>query len=59
MKSLGDWKLTDGIGSDKKEATSSLDIRPKKGRVTVPHPKRDRTIRTIKSIEKQSGLRLL
>ncbi len=31
----------------------------KKGRVTVPHPKRDMTIRTIKSIEKQSGLSLL
>ncbi len=30
----------------------------KKGRVTVPHPKRDIPIRTLKSIEKQSGLKL-
>ena len=28
------------------------------GRVTVPHPKRDLPIGTIRSIEKQSGLRL-
>ncbi|MBI4965417.1 MAG: type II toxin-antitoxin system HicA family toxin [Desulfomonile tiedjei] len=31
----------------------------KKGKVTVPHPKKDMTIRTVKSIEKQSGLSLL
>ncbi|MBZ9871893.1 type II toxin-antitoxin system HicA family toxin [Mesorhizobium sp. BR1-1-9] len=30
----------------------------KKGRVTVPHPKRDIPIGTLKSIEKQSGLKL-
>jgi predicted RNA binding protein YcfA (HicA-like mRNA interferase family) len=30
----------------------------KKGRVTVPHPERDVPIGTLKSIEKQSGLRL-
>ena len=30
----------------------------KKGRVTVPHPARDVPIGTLKSIEKQSGLRL-
>ncbi len=29
----------------------------KKGRVTVPHPKRDIAIGTLRSIEKQSGLR--
>ncbi len=28
------------------------------GRVTVPHPKRDLPIGTIKSIEKQSGVKL-
>lgn len=28
------------------------------GRVTVPHPKRDLPIGTLRSIEKQSGLRL-
>jgi len=30
----------------------------KKGRVTVPHPERDVPVGTLKSIEKQSGLRL-
>jgi predicted RNA binding protein YcfA (HicA-like mRNA interferase family) len=30
----------------------------KPGRVTVPHPKRDLKIGTLKSIERQSGLRL-
>jgi predicted RNA binding protein YcfA (HicA-like mRNA interferase family) len=28
------------------------------GRVTVPHPKRDIPIGTLKSIEKQSGIKL-
>jgi predicted RNA binding protein YcfA (HicA-like mRNA interferase family) len=31
----------------------------KKGRVTVPHPKRDLPIGTLKSIEKQAHLRLV
>lgn len=30
----------------------------KKGRVTVPHPKKDIKIGTLKSIERQSGLTL-
>jgi predicted RNA binding protein YcfA (HicA-like mRNA interferase family) len=30
----------------------------KPGRVTVPHPRRDLPIGTVKSIERQSGLRL-
>jgi predicted RNA binding protein YcfA (HicA-like mRNA interferase family) len=30
----------------------------KKGRVTVPHPEREIPIGTLKSIEKQSGLKL-
>jgi len=30
----------------------------KPGRVTVPHPKRDLKVGTLKSIEKQSGVRL-
>jgi len=30
----------------------------KKGRVTVPHPKRDVPIGTLKGIEKQAGLKL-
>lgn len=29
-----------------------------KGRVTVPHPKKDIKIGTLKNIEKQSGLKL-
>lgn len=28
------------------------------GRVTVPHPKRDLPVGTVKSIEKQAGIRL-
>ena len=30
----------------------------KPGRVTVPHPKRDLPLGTLKSIEKQSGVKL-
>ncbi len=30
----------------------------KAGRVTVPHPKRDLPIGTLKSIEKQAGIKL-
>ena len=30
----------------------------RKGRVTVPHPKRDLAIGTLKSIERQSGVKL-
>jgi predicted RNA binding protein YcfA (HicA-like mRNA interferase family) len=30
----------------------------KKGRVTIPHPKGDIPVGTLKSIEKQSGLKL-
>jgi predicted RNA binding protein YcfA (HicA-like mRNA interferase family) len=30
----------------------------KPGRVTVPHPKRDIAIGTLRNIEKQSGLKL-
>jgi predicted RNA binding protein YcfA (HicA-like mRNA interferase family) len=30
----------------------------KKGRVTVPHPKRDLPLGTLKSIEKQAGIKL-
>lgn len=29
----------------------------KRGRVTVPHPRKDLRFRTLKSIEKQSGLK--
>ena len=30
----------------------------KKGKVTVPHPKRDLSTNTLKSVEKQSGVKL-
>lgn len=30
----------------------------KPGRVTVPHPKRDMPVGTLRSIEKQSGIKL-
>ena len=30
----------------------------KPGKVTVPHPRKDMTIRTLRSIEKQAGLHL-
>jgi predicted RNA binding protein YcfA (HicA-like mRNA interferase family) len=30
----------------------------KKGKVTVPHPRRDLSVKTVKSIEKQSGVDL-
>jgi predicted RNA binding protein YcfA (HicA-like mRNA interferase family) len=32
--------------------------RTKRGRVTVPHPKKDVPIGTLRSIEQQSGLKL-
>ncbi|MER9303095.1 type II toxin-antitoxin system HicA family toxin [Mesorhizobium sp. M0293] len=32
--------------------------RDKRGRVTVPHPRRDIPIATLRSIEKQAGLKL-
>jgi HicA toxin of bacterial toxin-antitoxin, len=54
MKSLGDWRLTDGSDFDKKGSHIQFRHPTKKGRVTVPHPKRDMTIRTIKS--RLSGL---
>lgn len=31
----------------------------KKGKITVPHPKKEMTKKTLKSIEKQSGVKLL
>jgi predicted RNA binding protein YcfA (HicA-like mRNA interferase family) len=30
----------------------------KKGRVTIPHPKKDLPIGTLKSIERQAGIKL-
>lgn len=47
------WFEVTQVGSHKqfKHAT-------KKGRVTVPHPKRDLPLGTLKSIEKQAGVKL-
>lgn len=47
------WHEVNQVGSHKqfKHAT-------KKGRVTVPHPKRDIPTGTLKSIEKQCGIKL-
>jgi predicted RNA binding protein YcfA (HicA-like mRNA interferase family) len=47
------WFEVTQVGSHKqfKHAT-------KTGRVTVPHPKRDLPLGTLKSIEKQAGIKL-
>jgi predicted RNA binding protein YcfA (HicA-like mRNA interferase family) len=47
------WYEVNQVGSHKqfKHAT-------KKGRVTVPHPNRDIPIGTLRSIEKQAGIKL-
>jgi predicted RNA binding protein YcfA (HicA-like mRNA interferase family) len=47
------WYEVDQVGSHKQFKHPT-----KKGRVTVPHPKRDLPIGTLKSIERQAGLRL-
>ncbi len=47
------WREVNQVGSHKQFKHPS-----KKGRVTVPHPQRDIPIGTLKSIEKQAGLKL-
>lgn len=47
------WYEVNQVGSHKQ-----LKHPVKKGRVTVPHPKRDIPISTLKSIEKQAGIKL-
>jgi len=47
------WYEVNQVGSHKQFKHST-----KKGRVTVPHPSRDIPIGTLKSIEKQAGLKL-
>ena len=44
------WRLVRTRGSH-----NHFTHQTKKGVVTVPHPKKDLTLKTIKSIEKQSG----
>jgi predicted RNA binding protein YcfA (HicA-like mRNA interferase family) len=47
------WFEVNQVGSHKQ-----LRHPTKKGRATVPHPKRDIPIGTLKSIEKQAGIKL-
>jgi predicted RNA binding protein YcfA (HicA-like mRNA interferase family) len=47
------WKLMRTRGSH-----SQFKHPEKPGRVTVPHPKRDLPIGTLKSIERQAGIKL-
>ncbi|MBV9154649.1 MAG: type II toxin-antitoxin system HicA family toxin [Acidobacteriaceae bacterium] len=47
------WYEVNQVGSHKQFRHAT-----KKGRVTVPHPKRDIPIGTLKSIEKQAGIKL-
>ncbi len=47
------WKLVNVVGSHHQYKHPT-----KKGRITIPHPKKDLTIGTLKSIEKQSGVSL-
>ena len=47
------WYEVNQVGSHKQFKHST-----KKGRVTVPYPNRDIPIGTLKSIEKQAGIKL-
>jgi predicted RNA binding protein YcfA (HicA-like mRNA interferase family) len=47
------WYEVNQVGSHKQFKHPT-----KKGRVTVPHPKREIPIGTLKSIEKQAGVKL-
>ena len=47
------WYEVNRVGSHKQFEHST-----KKGRVTVPYPSRDIPIGTLKSIEKQTGIKL-
>jgi predicted RNA binding protein YcfA (HicA-like mRNA interferase family) len=48
------WFEVNQVGSHKQFKHET-----KPGRVTVPHPKRDLPVGTLKSIEKQSGIKLV
>ncbi|MBF8254957.1 MAG: uncharacterized protein HW398_826 [Acidobacteria bacterium] len=47
------WHEVNHVGSHKQFKHPT-----KKGRATVPHPKRDIPVGTLKSIEKQAGIKL-
>jgi hypothetical protein len=51
-------KMMVGVKRPEKAVMSSSSILRKPGRVTVPHPTRDIPVGTLRSIEKQSGLKL-
>lgn len=46
------WRLVDQVGSHKQFKHPT-----KRGRVTVPHPRKDIDIKTLRSIERPSGMR--
>jgi predicted RNA binding protein YcfA (HicA-like mRNA interferase family) len=54
------WKLRKDGWYEVHQVGSHVQFRhpTKKGRVTVPHPKRDIPTGTLKSVEKQAGLKL-
>jgi predicted RNA binding protein YcfA (HicA-like mRNA interferase family) len=47
------WRLKSQVGSH-----MQLDHAVKKGKVTVPHPRKDIKLKTLQNIERQSGLNL-
>ncbi len=47
------WYEVNQVGSHKQFKHTTI-----KGRITVPHPKKDIPIGTLKSIEKQTGFKL-
>jgi predicted RNA binding protein YcfA (HicA-like mRNA interferase family) len=58
MNSRDVIKALAGTKSIRLAATSSSNARRKKGRATAPQAKRDLPIGTLKSIEKQAGIKL-
>lgn len=47
------WFLKNSVGSHQQYAHPE-----KKGKVTIPHPKKDLPIKTVKSIAEQAGIKL-
>jgi hypothetical protein len=47
----------DGSWHARRAVTVSTSIQPSAGNVTVPHPRKDFPIGTLKSIERQSGIK--
>ena len=55
---LAALKADDWFKVDQKGDHVQLKHDTKRGRVTVPHPKRDLPVGTLRSIEKQAGIKL-